>query len=195
MAGFTFRLGFLGLGLKADGQRLFNVQFSHFGAIGLHICWPNPTKRKLMSAHKARGSHDSSVLRVNSGVAFVGTQPRREHTLLTFVSTIKPSSPMSNATHKTSRATFGPTPGSFISSSSEHGTDPLCGGLESVSAMDFIYFAFLLELQTTVKSNRFQNFCQCIHLNRVTCNLSYCKPAWHGMEPLHGSSRDRITGL
>lgn len=47
-----------------------------------------------MSAHKARGSHDSSVLRVNSGVAFVGTQPRREHTLLTFVSTIKPSSPL-----------------------------------------------------------------------------------------------------
>lgn len=41
-----------------------------------------------------RGIHDSSVLRVNSGVASAGTHPSREHTLLTFVSTIKPSSPL-----------------------------------------------------------------------------------------------------
>lgn len=57
-------------------------------------CCPNPTKRKLMSAHKVGGNQDSSVRRVNSGVASVGTHPSREHTLLTFVSTIKPSSPL-----------------------------------------------------------------------------------------------------
>lgn len=57
-------------------------------------CCPNPTKRKLMSAHKVGGNQDSSVRRVNSGVASVGTHPSREHTLLTFVSTINPSSPL-----------------------------------------------------------------------------------------------------
>lgn len=57
-------------------------------------CWPKPTNRKLISAHKLEGNHDWRVCRVCSGVAFSATHPRRWQTRFTFVSTIMPSSPL-----------------------------------------------------------------------------------------------------
>lgn len=72
----------------------FNLQSREVYRGAMLTCWPKPTNRKLISAHKLEGNHDWRVCRVCSGVAFSATHPRRWQTRFTFVSTIMPSSPL-----------------------------------------------------------------------------------------------------
>jgi hypothetical protein len=56
-------------------QAIFRNEYRY----GILTCCPNPTNRKLTSAHKERGNHDSSVRRVSSGVAFMDTHKSRAY--------------------------------------------------------------------------------------------------------------------
>ena len=60
----------------------------------LYTCCPNPTNKKLSSGHKLLGSQGSSIAFTCAGLEPSRAQPNLQQTLLTFVSTMKPSSPL-----------------------------------------------------------------------------------------------------
>ena len=60
----------------------------------MYTCWPKPTNKKLSSAHKLLGSQGSSNAFTCAGLEPSRAQPNLQQTLLTFVSTMKPSSPL-----------------------------------------------------------------------------------------------------
>lgn len=91
--------GDAGDSLNADGHEPSRARGHswHFGRSGVHVSWPKPTSKGLISIHSSLGSQLSSAARVSSGVFFrgdpffpstcSGTQPRRSEMRWTCTST------------------------------------------------------------------------------------------------------------
>eukprot|EP00962_Isochrysis_galbana_P041991 scaffold15585_cov107-Isochrysis_galbana.AAC.1 len=103
-------------------------QSPHRGSTTKQRCCPNPTSSGLSSAQSWRGSHAWTRRRAASA-DLTGpdgpVQPSRLQIRSAWVSTAMPSARPHTAC-STRWAAFGPTPGSFCSSSSAAGTRPWC---------------------------------------------------------------------
>ena len=130
--------------MNATRQRI-TVQDWHFGATALHLSWPNPTSKGLMSVHKFLGSQSSRSNRVCSGVC-VATHPKRFAILCTWRSTPMPTF-FFHATCNVRYDIFGPTPGRAQSSLTVEGMSPFHLSLSS-SATFFKYVALRLKKPT-----------------------------------------------
>ena len=119
------------------------------GLPGAHVSCPNPTTSSVVSPHVSAGKNVSSRRLVASADAhsLPVVHPNRSATRRTCVSTTNPAESSPNATDATRCASFGPTPGSRLSSDAADGTFP-ANFAASWSAHALTYLALVrLKLQ------------------------------------------------